>query len=282
MNHQKIYEAIITKAKLENRKKLIKNNLNYIYYENHHIIPRCLDGTNDEYNLVLLTAKEHYICHKLLTYIYKGNRKIACAFYRMAFNKKEKYKISSRDYAYARELISNTPVSEETRKKISKKSKEHKTFLGKKHTEESKKKIGLAQKNKIVSAKTKQKQREANLGEKNPMYKKCSHFKGTHLSEEKKNHLRNLYLGKTLEELYGKERAKEIKQKNSKNNKGKNLGKIKSKQERKIISDSVKEYYKSSKAKIKTSETTKLAMQRPEVKEKQKLAWIKRKENKQL
>ena len=35
----------------------------------------------------LLTAREHFICHKLLTYIYKGNRKLVNAFCRMAFNK---------------------------------------------------------------------------------------------------------------------------------------------------------------------------------------------------
>lgn len=69
MNHQKIYEAIIQKAKYENRVKLSKNQEGYVYYEKHHILPRCLNGSNDKENLVLLTAREHYICHKLLTYL---------------------------------------------------------------------------------------------------------------------------------------------------------------------------------------------------------------------
>ena len=110
------------------------------------------------------------------------------------------------------------------------------------------------------------------------MFGKLSHFLGTHLSEEKKQHLRDLYLGKTLEELYGEKRAKEIKEKNSQSNKGKNLGKTRSIEERKIISNSVKEYYKSNNAKEKTSQATKHAMSRPEVKEKMKAAWAKRKE----
>ena len=76
MNHQKVYDAIITKAKLENRVKLKRNQEGYVYYENHHILPKCLNGDNKKENLVLLTAREHYICHKLLTYIYKGNKSI--------------------------------------------------------------------------------------------------------------------------------------------------------------------------------------------------------------
>ena len=52
MNYQKIYENLISKAKSENRKKY-----KGVYYESHHIIPRCLGGNNDKENKVLLTAK---------------------------------------------------------------------------------------------------------------------------------------------------------------------------------------------------------------------------------
>ena len=107
MNHKKVYESIIFRAKSKNRVKLKKSNPAYIYYENHHIIPSCLNGSNEKENKVLLTAKEHYLCHKLLTYIHKGNIKIGCAFYRMTFDKKSKHKISSRDYAYAKEVYSD-------------------------------------------------------------------------------------------------------------------------------------------------------------------------------
>ena len=123
MNHLKVYNDIILKAKSENRQKLSRNSKKYVYYENHHIIPRCLGGSDENENLILLTPKEHYVCHKLLTYIYKGNLKIAQAFFLMIFYKKKKIKLSLRDYVYAKELIVTIPhleVSEETRKKISK------------------------------------------------------------------------------------------------------------------------------------------------------------------
>lgn len=39
MNYKRIYDSIIENAKLQNRKK--KQG---IYYEEHHIIPKCLGG----------------------------------------------------------------------------------------------------------------------------------------------------------------------------------------------------------------------------------------------
>ncbi len=55
--YKKWYFSIIESAKAQNRKK--KNGE---YYESHHIIPQCVGGTET----VLLTAKEHFICHMLL------------------------------------------------------------------------------------------------------------------------------------------------------------------------------------------------------------------------
>ena len=38
-----------------------------VYTEKHHIIPKSLGGSNDPSNLVRLTARQHYVCHLLLT-----------------------------------------------------------------------------------------------------------------------------------------------------------------------------------------------------------------------
>ena len=60
------------------------------YYENHHIIPRSLNGSNSSENLVLLTAREHFICHWLLVKIFpKGSderRKMLFALWSMRRN----------------------------------------------------------------------------------------------------------------------------------------------------------------------------------------------------
>lgn len=46
--------------------------LNPTIGETHHIIPKCMNGTNDQSNLVTLTIREHYICHRLLTKMTSG------------------------------------------------------------------------------------------------------------------------------------------------------------------------------------------------------------------
>lgn len=138
MNHQKVYDAIIAKAKSENRIKLKKTDVNYVYYERHHILPKCLNGSNEPENLVLLTAKEHYICHKLLASIFKENKKLAHAFFRMTWDKKGHYNITSRDYEYAKWLISNIPVSNETRQRM------RQSQIGKKQSPETIKKRSIA------------------------------------------------------------------------------------------------------------------------------------------
>ena len=37
------------------------------YHERHHIIPKCLGGTNNKDNLIDLYAKEHFEAHRLLS-----------------------------------------------------------------------------------------------------------------------------------------------------------------------------------------------------------------------
>lgn len=64
MNYAKIYNTIIEKR---------RNNIPSGYTEIHHITPRSLGGTDEPYNLVKLTAKEHFICHLLLTKMYPSN-----------------------------------------------------------------------------------------------------------------------------------------------------------------------------------------------------------------
>lgn len=59
--YTKWYFSIIQNAQLQPRKK----NKD-VYFERHHIVPRSLGGNNNKTNLVLLTAKEHYMCHLLL------------------------------------------------------------------------------------------------------------------------------------------------------------------------------------------------------------------------
>ena len=113
-----IYFNLINKAK----NRIIEDHI-----EKHHIIPKCLGGSNKIENLVSLTPKEHFICHKLLIKITDGKskRKMCYALWRMCHNSKHhKRFISSKDYDYARKMFidSNkgyTPT-EESKLKFSK------------------------------------------------------------------------------------------------------------------------------------------------------------------
>lgn len=77
MNYKKIYEDLCQKAKKQNRKKR-----SGVHYELHHIVPVCLGGkgntkkTPNHPNLVLLTAKEHYIAHRLLALAHPREEKL--------------------------------------------------------------------------------------------------------------------------------------------------------------------------------------------------------------
>ena len=78
MNYQKIYNNIIQRG----RTRILEG-----YKEKHHIVPRCLDGTDDESNLVSLTPEEHYLCHLLLVKINPNNiRLVRAAMFMVSSN----------------------------------------------------------------------------------------------------------------------------------------------------------------------------------------------------
>jgi hypothetical protein len=158
MDHQKAYHQLIDRAKL-------RGNFEG-YKEKHHIIPRCLGGSNDLDNLVYLTAREHFICHWLLHRANPNERKLAIAFDRMAKGgntTQPRYVPSSRVIAEAREASSRARtgmkkpnvsaklkgrfVSEETKAKMSRARKG--TQLGKVITDETRAKLVKAAKLKL-------------------------------------------------------------------------------------------------------------------------------------
>ncbi len=61
MNYASIYSQLVAKA---------QNRVLEGYFEKHHIVPKCMGGSNAKGNIVLLTAKEHFMAHKLLVRIH--------------------------------------------------------------------------------------------------------------------------------------------------------------------------------------------------------------------
>lgn len=131
MNYKKIYLQLIEKAKNANRIKLNRTNENYVFYENHHIIPKAEGGLNTDENMVLLTPKEHYIAHLLLAKITGTKSQI------FAFNLMSNRTGNSHNYTLFREELSNI-ISEQTKKYIEKNG-HPKGMLGKNHSIKTKK-----------------------------------------------------------------------------------------------------------------------------------------------
>lgn len=99
------YMAIVNNAIFSNRKKN-----DGVYYEMHHIIPKSLGGTDDIHNLVLLTAKEHVICHHLLTKFTNGKDKSKMLYaYWSLINgwgeKRRPHRVTPRQYEALREEV---------------------------------------------------------------------------------------------------------------------------------------------------------------------------------
>ena len=157
------------------------------YYEKHHVLPKCMGGGNEKENLVMLTAREHFLSHWLLTRINPKNKGLAWAFWCMC-NVRHKNQVrhipTSRVYSEAKELLRSLPINEETRRKMSEASKgripneaarikmsswvrreETKqrirdANIGKTHSDETRKKMSDSQKNQ--SEEIKQKIRDGN------------------------------------------------------------------------------------------------------------------------
>ena len=79
MNYQKIYNDLIDRG---------KNRILECYSEAHHIIPRCMGGSDKPENLVELTPEEHYLAHQLLVKIYPSNEKLIFAAMTMTRGRK--------------------------------------------------------------------------------------------------------------------------------------------------------------------------------------------------
>lgn len=226
------------------------------YYEKHHVLPKCIGGTDEEENLIDLFAKEHFIAHKLLALENPKNEKLQYAWWCMCsckeYNGKRIYDVSPEDYEEARircvNLQKNRVISEDEKKKqkeLALKGEDH-PWYGKHHTEETKQKIRESRKGKYSgenhalygrhhSEETKKKMRENHAdvsGENNPMYGADRSgtkgaFYGKCHTEETKNKISESRKGKCVGENnpnYGKPRSEETKRKLSENNKGKYAG----------------------------------------------------------
>lgn len=137
MDYQRIYNQLVSNAK--NRKVSQ-------YTELHHIIPKCMGGSNTNDNLVRLTAREHFIAHHLLYKIHK-TAQLAHAWFSMLRIGKGQHRIFT-SIQYEQAKLAHA-------KELSHKMKgANNHFFGRKHTQETKKKLSDLAKGRVKTKET--------------------------------------------------------------------------------------------------------------------------------
>ena len=98
MDYQRLYNAIISK-----RKTFPLSKTDPVYTELHHITPRCLGGDDSKGNLVRLTAREHFIIHRILSKLYPDSQGLALTVLFMSKVQGGRI-VSSREFSRLKEI----------------------------------------------------------------------------------------------------------------------------------------------------------------------------------
>lgn len=211
MNYLKIYNNLIDRAMVRSLD---------IYTETHHIVPKCLGGSNHKNNLVDLTPEEHYLAHQILVKLHPTNKKIIYAAHMMTVGMDGDR--SNKSYGWLRRKLSESMKgsgnhmygakhSAERRAKSGRSGSENPMY-GKHHTPETCKKISNANKgcpglvgsaNGMFGKKHSQTTKDQ-ISKNNPWTGTAgtgTHFNtGRKMTESAKEHLRNLFTGVKLSE----------------------------------------------------------------------------------
>jgi hypothetical protein len=124
------YRDIVRQATKQNRRKG-----KGVYFESHHILPKSVypQYRLNKHNLVLLTAKEHFVCHHLLTKCVEAQYKpsMTLALWRMVHAEQHTQRITARVYSAIK-----AEYSKQQREKMLTDNKGF-SFKGHKHKKES-------------------------------------------------------------------------------------------------------------------------------------------------
>lgn len=155
------YDNIISRAKI--RSKLSA------YVERHHVVPKCMGGLNGD-NLVELTPREHFICHRLLVRMTddpKTKKALRWALHRMMFSKADTHESRYVPNSHVFEKLRNE--FNEDRRKPRVLSEEHRAKIiafnqsrkGRKLSDETRAKMSAARMGKTSPNKGKARSEEA-------------------------------------------------------------------------------------------------------------------------
>jgi hypothetical protein len=181
------------------------------YTEKHHIVPRSLGGSNAKSNITYLTAREHFICHWLLTKIYKEGE----AYWKMLNALRIMRAENAKQNRYSTKITSRVyeNLKEEYARLQSEKSKGiNNSMFGKTQSSSAKEKISKANTGRVQPIEEKIKQKQAQIGKKRHPF--SDEWK-LNMSEAKKGENNNRYGVEVLDSTKEKIRQKALGRKQS-------------------------------------------------------------------
>jgi hypothetical protein len=121
MNYELHYNVLIQKG---------RNRTLVGYTEEHHVMPKCMGGTDNAENLVKLTPEEHFVAHQLLAKMYPTVKGLIYSLARLSGGKSTLR--TNKLYGWIKRRLA---------KQRSKEMKGHTIWVGRKHSQETKDKI---------------------------------------------------------------------------------------------------------------------------------------------
>ncbi|AZV02167.1 homing endonuclease [Pectobacterium phage Arno162] len=74
MDYKRIYDELISSAIINNGRPIgMEKKGRDAFLDRHHIIPKCIGGSDNRSNLVYLTPRQHLLAHHLLIKIYDSS-----------------------------------------------------------------------------------------------------------------------------------------------------------------------------------------------------------------
>jgi len=114
--YRNLYIRLVERCKTMTEKELSG------YNEVHHILPRCMGGDDEKYNLVLMPIRYHIMAHIILSEVFPDNVKIVYAAICMICCTRNKNKVK-KNKIILKELKFSTRILASIRERVSELSK---------------------------------------------------------------------------------------------------------------------------------------------------------------
>jgi len=140
MDYSTIYDSLMSRARDRNwsHRRFHKRGVSPpCYVEAHHVVPKSLGGADNDTNIVVLTAREHFVAHRLLTKITPCKQTWG-ALAAMALDRRSGRRVTSREFEVCRKAAS---LARRGKMSADQLKKHHEIHKGAKRSEETRQKL---------------------------------------------------------------------------------------------------------------------------------------------